>query len=431
VDPARLLGITRARYAPALVPRRPPARAAAPSAERRALIVGAGLAGSATAAALAAQGWHCELIDRHDSPAQEASGNPAGLFHGIVNAQDGTHARFNRAAALEIARVLAGALRDGVPGALDGLLRLETALPDAAAMQAVLDRVGLPAAYVQALDADAATRLAGLALRHPAWFYPQGGWVRPDALVRWFIAQGGERVRWRGGVQVEAIHRAEADGGDARWHLHDAQGATIASAPVLVLANAGDALRLLGQPDWTVDAVRGQLSFAPAPADAGWTLPRIPVAGAGYLLPPIDGMAVFGATSAAGDMAPGLRAADHDRNLAQYESLTGQSAPVDAGALQGRTAWRWVAGDRLPIVGAVPDLRAAVARPIDQVRFVPRVPGLFVFTALGSRGITWSALGAGVLASAITGAPAPLESSLLDAIDPGRFAARRVRRDAR
>lgn len=431
VDASPELGITRARYAPAFVPRRAPARVAAPSAERRALIVGAGLAGSATAAALAAQGWHCELIDRHDSPAHEASGNPAGLFHGIVNAQDGTHARFNRAAALEIARVLTGALRDGVPGSLDGLLRLETALPDAAAMRAVLDRVGLPAAYVQALDAEAAARLAGLALRHPAWFYPQGGWVRPDALVRWFIEQGGERVRWRGGVQVEAIHRAEADGGEARWQLHDAQGATIASAPVLVLANAGDALRLLGQPDWTVDAVRGQLSFAPAPADAGWTLPRIPVAGAGYLLPPIDGMAVFGATSAAGDMAPGLRAADHDRNLAQYESLAGQPAPVDASALQGRTAWRWVAGDRLPIVGAVPDLRAAVARPIDQVRFVPRVPGLFVFTALGSRGITWSALGAGVLASAITGAPAPLESSLLDAIDPGRFAARRVRRDAR
>ena len=420
-------GITRGRYAPTFAPRRAPARAAAPSTERRAIIVGAGLAGSATAAALAAQGWHCELIDRHDRPAQEASGNPAGLFHGIVNAQDGTHARFNRAAALEIARVLAGALRDGVPGALDGLLRLETALPDAAAMQAVLDRVGLPAAYVQALDADAAARLAGLALRHPAWFYPQGGWVRPDALVRWFIAQGGERVQWRGGIQIDSIHRDD----DGRWHLKDVLGVPIASAPVLVLANAGDALRLLGQPDWTVDAVRGQLSFAPATAAAGWTLPRIPLAGAGYLLPPIDGMAVFGATSSIGDMAPELRQADHEHNLAQYRKLTGQAAPVDASALQGRTAWRWVAGDRLPIVGAVPDLQAAVARPIDQVRFVPRVPGLFVYTALGSRGITWSALGAGVLASAITGAPAPLESSLLDAIDPGRFLARQVRRDAR
>jgi len=426
--------ITIARYAPAFVPRRAPARAASPSTsmQHRAIIVGAGLAGSATAAALAAQGWQCELIDRHAQPAQEASGNPAGLFHGIVNAQDGTHARFNRAAALEIARVLAGALRDGVPGALDGLLRLETALPDAAAMRAVIDRVGLPADYVQALDADAAAHLAGLALHQPAWFYPQGGWVRPEALVRWFIAQGGERVRWRGGLRVESIHRADADDGSGSggdWQLRDAQGATIARAPVLVLANAGDALRLLGHPAWTVDAVRGQLSFAPA--DAGWALPRVPVAGAGYLLPSIGGHAVFGATSAAGDMAPDVRETDHALNLAQYQRLTGQAAPVAAGALQGRTAWRWVAGDRLPVVGAVPDLQAAIARPIDQVRFVPRVPGLFVFTALGSRGITWSALGAGALASAITGAPAPLERSLLDAIDPGRFVARKVRRDAR
>jgi tRNA 5-methylaminomethyl-2-thiouridine biosynthesis bifunctional protein len=61
---------------------------------------------------------------------------------------------------------------------------------------------------------------------------------------------------------------------------------------------------------------------------------------------------------------------------------------------------------------------------------VPRLPGLYVFTALASRGITWSALGAQVLASSITGAPQPLESSLLDAIDPARFVARRVRRSS-
>jgi tRNA 5-methylaminomethyl-2-thiouridine biosynthesis bifunctional protein len=53
-----------------------------------------------------------------------------------------------------------------------------------------------------------------------------------------------------------------------------------------------------------------------------------------------------------------------------------------------------------------------------------------VFTALGSRGITWSALGAQVLASSITGAPQPLEASLLDAIDPARFVARAVRRSS-
>ena len=71
-----------------------------------------------------------------------------------------------------------------------------------------------------------------------------------------------------------------------------------------------------------------------------------------------------------------------------------------------------------------------VDRPLDHPRLVPRLPGLYVFTALGSRGVTWSGLGGRVLASLITGAPSPLEASLLDAIDPARFVSRGVRNQA-
>jgi tRNA 5-methylaminomethyl-2-thiouridine biosynthesis bifunctional protein len=58
------------------------------------------------------------------------------------------------------------------------------------------------------------------------------------------------------------------------------------------------------------------------------------------------------------------------------------------------------------------------------------VPGLYVFTALASRGIAWSPLAARVIAASITGAPQPLEASLLDAIDPARFVARAIRTSA-
>ncbi|MCB2020188.1 MAG: hypothetical protein KDG44_05245, partial [Burkholderiaceae bacterium] len=61
-------------------------------------------------------------------------------------------------------------------------------------------------------------------------------------------------------------------------------------------------------------------------------------------------------------------------------------------------------------------------------RFVPRAAGLYVFAGLASRGITWAALGARTLASQISGAPCPLEASLLDAVDAARFASRRARR---
>jgi tRNA 5-methylaminomethyl-2-thiouridine biosynthesis bifunctional protein len=185
--------------------------------------------------------------------------------------------------------------------------------------------------------------------------------------------------------------------------------------------------------------VRGQLSRVPAAVAAGWRLPRLPISGAGYLLPALEGDAVFGATAQAGDDDAAVRPEDHARNLAQLAALTGAGATAgaspDPSTFAGRTAWRWVSRDRLPLVGAVPRGHAALtaegARPTsrwDQVRLIEREEGLFMFTALGSRGITWAALGAQVLAASIGGAPVPLEAQLVDAIDPARFRVRAWRR---
>ena len=220
-------------------------------------IVGKVLCVCAAAAALAQQGWQCTLFDRREGPAQETSGNPAGLFHGIVNAQDGVHARFNRAAALEAQRRIAQAIAaQGVGGDVSGLLRLETSGVDAAAMKQVLDRLGLPEDYVQALDAGRAAALAGIGLRHPAWFYPGGGWVRPAQWSKAMLDTAAGAVEFRGGTDVQSLSPA-----GERWQLRDAAGDVIAEADVVVLANAGDALRLLGSPAWPLQRVRGQLSM--------------------------------------------------------------------------------------------------------------------------------------------------------------------------
>lgn len=422
--------ITTASFAPRFEPRRNAVRhgatAPAGSSPRRAVIVGAGLAGCAAAWALAQQGWTCTLIDRHAAPAQEASGNPAGLFHGIVNPQDGAHARFNRAAALQVQSVVRRAIEvHGVSGSANGLLRLEPAQGDGAAMQRQLQHLGLPADYVRALNPAEASALCDIALQHPAWLYPTGGWVAPGALARAMLADAGAAASYRGGIKIQALRRCTAG-----WELLDTRGAVVDMAGTVVLANAFDALRLLGGPAWPVEKVRGQISQWRA--GTGWAVPLMPIAGVGYVLPLSRSEVIFGATSQRGDDDPSVRDSDHLRNLAQLGRLTGNPVGhIGAQELQGRTAWRMVSRDRLPIIGGVPDL-TALAPPgrlrLDQPRFVPRLPGLFVFTALGSRGITWSALGAQVLASSITGAPQPLEARLLDAIDPARFVSRAVRR---
>ena len=419
--------ITIGRYAPVHVPRRAPARTIAraavatlSSSAPHAIIIGAGLAGCATAWALAEQGWRSTLIERQERIASEASGNPAGLFHGVVHAQDGVHARFNRAAALMIPDAVRIAIeRYGIAGAIDGVLRLD----DDESHARVRDALPWPDDYVQSLSASQASAKAGLALRRPAWFYPRGGWVDPAGLARTWLARAGTQVDVRCGFEVHALRRSDDDA----WRVLDAHGATIAQAPVVVLANAAAALPLLGRPAWPIETLRGQLSLLPAAA-CPRPPPRIPIAGAGYALPVQgDGSILFGATSQAGDDDATLRESDHRANLAQLERLLGHAIEADAARMSGRVAWRYSAADRMPVIGAMPDESATGPR-LDQPRFVPRLPGLYLHTALGSRGITWSALGARVLAALISGAPVPLEASLIDAIDPARFVSRQRRR---
>lgn len=419
--------MTLAHFAPGFIPRRAPSRSPFPAnVERHALVIGAGLAGCSIAWALAEQGWRTTVLERNGAPAQETSGNPAGLFHGIVNPQDGAHARFNRAAALEAQKLVSLAVSEwGVAGATDGLLRLDDTPGGVEAMRAVLRSLGLPAAYVRAVDTAEADDLAGIPLGRPAWFYPGGGWVSPAQLAAALLRAGGKKTSLHCHTDVRSLQRV-----DNQWAAFDANGRCLAQAAVVVFANAESASRLLGPSPWPIAPVRGQISIAPSASLGG--LPRIPIAGAGYLLPEINGCAFFGATAQPGECGMDLRIADHAYNLQQLQRLTGRVIDLPPVELKGRVGIRWSTDDRLPIVGAVPDIEAAkTASRLDQPRFVPRLPGVFVFTALGSRGITWCPLSAHVLASAIAGAPAPLEASLLDAIDAGRFVSRQARRATR
>jgi len=79
----------------------------------------------------------------------------------------------------------------------------------------------------------------------------------------------------------------------------------------------------------------------------------------------------------------------------------------------------------------VPDAAAARAgaaalrgaRPAD----LPRLPGLFAAIGYGSRGLIWSGIAAELIACVLEGEPLPLESDLVDALDPGRFVQKRLR----
>ncbi len=410
--------ITVARWAPRFVPYRLPDLAVA---TREAVVVGAGLAGAAVAQALARQGVQVTVLERHARPAAEASGTPAGIFHGTVHGDDGVYARLFRAAALQAARDHGAALATGrVPGSVQGLVQLNAG--NGAARHALLARLGLPPEYVQAVDAARASALAGAALRHGGWHYPQGGWLAPPAWVQLALEAPG--VRLRPGVSVAQLRRVAAG-----WELLDDSGAAVARTSLVVLANAADAARLLAPLNgmaWPLWHTRGQVTSW---AGQGPPRLRLPVGGDGYALPWPDGGLLCGATREIGepDGDTALRNADHRLNIDRLAQLTGIAAPADAGTWQGRVGWRLHTDDRLPLAGAVPLAAAAQGPRPDQARLLAREWGLFVFTALGARGLTLAPLLARLLAAQATGAPWPLEQDLADAIDPARWQVRAAR----
>jgi len=189
---------------------------------------------------------------------------------------------------------------------------------------------------------------------------------------------------------------------------------------------------------------RGQVSVVDADTP-GLRSPTLPIAGAGYALTLPDGAVMCGATSQPDDFDADVRLADHAHNLRQLAAITGSRldalAPGDDGSLaaslvargllHGRVGWRASASDRLPLVGAVPQQPADGTALPDQPRHWPRVPGLFVASGFGSRGLTWAPLAGRLIASWIADAPYPLPSDLVDALDPARFAARAVRASRR
>jgi tRNA 5-methylaminomethyl-2-thiouridine biosynthesis bifunctional protein len=408
-----------ARYCPSRPPRHAPPTPPRWS-ERRAIIIGAGVAGAAIAERIARRGWAIEMIERHAEPAMEASGMPAGIFHPQVSRDDSILSRLTRAGylyALDRWRALETAGR-GLSWARCGVLQLAKDARDNARMEATVRARGFPAGYVDFLPRGPAGACAGVEVTAGGWWFPESGWMRPGSLVNAQLAaaeHGSRFVRHFG----RAVH-ALARGGDC-WQARAQDGTTIASAPVVVLANSHDAARLVAL-GTELKRVRGQLTLLPAGSLPGL---RAVLAGPGHVVPTGDGGAVAGATYDYEHEDAGLTEEGHAGNLARLERLLAGSAPrLDPTRLAGAVGFRCVAPDRLPLIGAMPD--ALAARPGRHA--FPRSPGLYGALGYASRGLTWAALGGELIASMLEGEPLPLEVDLADAVDPARFALRRARR---
>lgn len=390
--------------------------AATPS---RAIVVGAGLAGSLIAERLFSRGWQVELFERQPAAAMETSGNLTAVMLPMLSLDDNRTSRLNRACYLYALRTVAEWQRAGqaIDGAVCGVLQLARDPAHQAKQQEILERCGFPESYVRFVDQAAASALAGLPTAGGGWWFAGGAWWNPPSLCRAALARCGDRLRVHFSTAIQGI--TPTPGG---WSVQNAAGETLAEAPQLILANAHDLLQLPQTAHLPLFRFRGQVTHLDVPA-AGSPLLQSVVCKEGYVSPTYRGKHCVGASFHRGG-EPELRDSDQRANLERLAAmLPGYLADAGAAPLKGRVGFRPVSPDKLPIVGEM--YRPDATPQGRDLSAVERWPGLHVASGYGARGLVWSVLMAELLASQLNGDPLPLEADLAAIVDPARFLLRR------
>ncbi len=406
----------------------------APAPERRAIVIGAGVAGSAACERLASRGWKVTLIERHHAPAQEASGNRAGIFMPLLSKDDNIPTRLTRAAYLHAMRAWQnlGGIGPHAPGPEDdtgaapgspairgdqcGVLQLARDAEHALLQKEVVDAWHYPEQYVRWLDAKLASAMLGAPTPYGAWHFPQGGWATPATACRAMLRACGDklhRIFHAEALRIERIsHEADSAAGD--WRVLAADGSLLASAPTVIIANGAGATALEQARDLPLYTMRGQVTHLQEKS-----FPSLPlvVCREAYMTPSVEGIVSVGATYDKSDDRQ-LWQSSQDENLQRAEEILGGTHAANA-PLQGRVGFRTMAPDRLPLVGQLPD--GSSEGRAERLRELPRHPGLYALLGYASRGLIWAPLAAEILACQLEGEPLPVEATLAAALDPGRF----------
>ncbi|TGD76027.1 bifunctional tRNA (5-methylaminomethyl-2-thiouridine)(34)-methyltransferase MnmD/FAD-dependent 5-carboxymethylaminomethyl-2-thiouridine(34) oxidoreductase MnmC [Mangrovimicrobium sediminis] len=398
-----------------------------------ALVLGAGLAGCSVARALARRGLAVTVLER-GAIAGAASGNPQGILYTRLSRRHAALTDFAlqsfRHASSHYAGMFARAeLHTGEDGELCGMFHLEEDADEFAALSAALTGLEDLAA---GLTPGQAEQHLGLATALPGFWFLGSGWLRPTALCRALLEHPGIQVRSNCG-ELALAH----EGG--QWRARDAHGKLVGEAPVAVICAGHTSLSQAGL-DWLpLREMPGQTTQLPASA-ASSTL-RAAVCHRGYIAPAAGGEHCIGATFRPRERNVELRPSEHRENLDNLAAALPQWQPwldaLPAAELHGRVGIRCTSPDYLPLCGPAPEREAFLhayaglrknARQIIAQRG-PYMPGLYVNTAHGARGLSSTPLCAELLASQICAEAPPVSRELSRALSPARFLVRDLSRN--
>ncbi len=392
---------------------------------RQAIVVGAGIAGAQVAWHLHQAGMDVVVVDQAERAATGGSGNPRGLLSPALHADGSLSSRFYQQACGYAWRQISHLQKQyPFPAQAQGIHRL-LAPEETARFRQALQKLGIGKTVA---DIEQATLPDGTT--QPALHWKTTGWVEPagwiDALLQDIPLHTGfklERLLWQNG----------------HWRLEPAHGPCL-EAPVVVLCQALDVVQLPCTAWLPLRARPGHLLHWPVNDISGRL--QTPLTGKHYLLPPVNGYLLAGSSFEHLPREAWLEPLQTEpRHMAQLASRLqqtwswlGEARPP----FSGRRAMRAVTPDHLPLTGPAPDQDAwqgwlaphQRGMALKRLRGQPEnLPGLFLLTGLGARGLLSAPLAAALLRDwLLHPGQFCLPIDVVRALHPGRFLLRQCRK---
>ena len=407
-------------------------------------VIGAGLAGCATAQALAIRGLRVTLIEAQDTVATGSSGNPRGIVHFSPARQLTPAARFRLQAychALQHYAVLAG--QHDIGWHDSGVIQLAMPGKEQRQWQGLADAGCYDSSLFRWVSNPEAQALAGVPLPGGGLFFPRAGSLDPGALCRVLSQARGIDLRTR--TTVTAMMA-----GPEGWTLtlNEANGSTEARFDTVVICTNPYARNFPFLPDYPLVANHGQTdtyTFRHTGAtgtDSPPVLPKTVVCHKGYAVAwkqQGDHRLMTGGSFAQGHHVDADTAMLADKNRALLASMLPDLAAglaLTGHACESRTGTRVTTPDYLPLIGPVEDpqacrqIFAGLARNARKpVEARPDyLPGLYINAAHGANGLATTPLAGEYLAALICGEPLPMLQEDIQAFHPLRYLVRELKK---
>jgi tRNA 5-methylaminomethyl-2-thiouridine biosynthesis bifunctional protein len=364
-------------------------------------IVGAGIAGCLLANNLAGRGFNVTLIDKAETVAAEASGNRQGALYVKLGVDFNEQTELALSSLLFSQRFYRHFAGNGWHPT--GLIQLAYSESEADRQSRFLAKNRYPATVFQPVSAEQASQIAGIDVPHGGLWFPASGWLQPAKICRVLAEHTG--VTQRMSFPVQTLAKS-----GARWDLTSSDGETLTFDRIVLCAGSDtpELIPLKGR--YRMKRIRGQITEVPA---QNINTPSVVICGPGYVNPAFEGSTLVGATFDLHDPSPGVTKQSDQENLNMLAGLLPAALkPSDVTGItdstRGRVAFRCTTHDYQPVAGP---MKTREGEPLH---------GVYLFTGLGSKGLTYSPLLAEYLGDLLSGQPTCLPRNLARRLETQR-----------